>query len=74
MIIMIIIIIIPAIEIIVIVIAITKIKVIKKILKVVIRTGEWKKVVNLLVTLWLCSNVIVLTNQLKFSVNYRMRI
>ena len=66
-----IIIIIPAIEIIVIVIAITKIKVIKKILK---RTGEWKKVVNLLVTLWLCSNVIVLTNQLKFSVNYRMRI
>ena len=74
MIIMIIIIIIPAIEIIVIVIAITKIKVIKKILKVVIRTGEWEKVVNLLVTLWLCSNVIVLTNQLKFSVNYRMRI
>ena len=66
-----IIIIIPAIEIIVIVIAITKIKVIKKILK---RTGEWKKVVNLLVTLWLCSNVTVLTNQLKFSVNYRMRI
>ena len=69
-----IIIIIPAIEIIVIVIAITKIKVIKKNLKVVIRTGEWKKVVNLLVTLWLCSNVTVLTNQLKFSVNYRMRI
>ena len=69
-----IIIIIPAIEIIVIVIAITKIKVIKKIFKVVIRTGEWKKVVNLLVTLWLCSNVTVLTNQLKFSVNYRMRI
>ena len=69
-----IIIIIPAIEIIVIVIAITKIKVIKKNLKVVIRTAEWKKVINLLVTLWLCSNVIVLTNQLKFSVNYRMRI
>ena len=69
-----IIIIIPAIEITVIVIAITKIKVIKKNLKVVIRTAEWKKVINLLVTLWLCSNVIVLTNQLKFSVNYRMRI
>ena len=50
----------------IIVIAITKIN---KIKNGVIRTGEGNNMKSLFATLSLYSNVIILTNQLKFSVN-----
>ena len=56
------------IEIILIVITLTKIKVIKE-KKSVIRTDEWNSMISLFVILSLYSNVIILTNQLKFSFN-----
>ena len=53
----------------VIVIATTKIKVKKRKKKGVIRTVELNNMINLFVNLSLYSNLIILTNQLKFSVN-----
>ena len=62
------IIIITIIEVIVIVITVIEIKIIKA-NKGVIRTGEWNNMISLFVILSLYSSVIILTNQLKFSVN-----
>ena len=54
--------------IIIIIIVITKIKIIKE-KKDLIRTVEWNKMISSFVILSSYSNVMTLTNQLKFSVN-----